>query len=175
MHMSKIPQTLQQIFTLVILASILGVTAQFMLPKGISLITEVTIMQVDSTEVSIPSVRIDPEGDLQASNISLGDAFQAHQAGSALFLDARDAEVFQAGHIAGAINLPVSAFMDSILYLEGLDMDQLIITYCDGSDCNASIDLASNLELMGFTRIKYFFGGWQEWQTAGYPVGATKE
>ena len=46
----------------------------------------------------------------------------------------------------------------------------LLITYCDGEDCNASIDLAADLKMMGFARVVFFFGGWQEWLTAGYPT-----
>jgi 3-mercaptopyruvate sulfurtransferase SseA len=60
--------------------------------------------------------------------------------------------------------------MDSLPYLEKLDPGRHIITYCDGEDCNASIDLAADLKMMGFANVNFFFGGWQEWRDAGYPI-----
>ncbi len=162
---------LKEILIFTLISSILGITAQAILPNGIGLTTELTIMTSDSSEVAIPSVIIDPNGNHNiVSNISLREAFVAYQNGSALFLDTRSEEDFQAGHILGAINLPVHAFLDSLSFLENLDPDQLLITYCDGADCNASIDLAADLKMMEFSRVAFFFGGWQEWQTAGYPT-----
>lgn len=149
---------------------LLGLVAQLILPNGISPITAITIIETESKTVSVPAVVIDPNGDMEASIIDLADAFKAHGAGNGIFLDAREPEVFEQGHIAGAINVTPHAFMDSLEFLESLDLNGLIITYCDGTDCNASIDLASNLELMGFTQVRYFFGGWQEWISAGYPI-----
>lgn len=160
---------------LVVISSILGIMAQFVLPNGISMKTEMTTIQTDSVEVVLPSVSIDPKGALEASNITLRDAYKIHQNGSALFLDAREPEAFQRGHIAGAVNLPSDDFMDSLSYLENLSPDTLIISYCDGSECNASIELAANLDLMGFTQVRFFFGGWEEWTGAGYPVEGGSE
>lgn len=161
--------------TLVVISCVLGIMAQFVLPNGISVKTELTTIQTDSAEVVLPSISIDPNGDLEASNITLRDAYEIHQKGSALFLDAREPEAYKQGHIAGAVNLPADAFMDSLTYLEGLDPDTLIISYCDGSECNASIDLAANLDLMGFTQVRFFFGGWEEWIGAGHPMEGGSE
>ncbi|MCF7808454.1 MAG: rhodanese-like domain-containing protein [Candidatus Marinimicrobia bacterium] len=161
--------------SLIMIAGILGILAQFILPNGISLRTEMTTLMTESEAVAIPSVSVDPEGDLEAVNITLKDAHKAYLDSTALFLDARDPEIYAKGHIAGAINLPAGAFMDSLDYLESLDRDRLVISYCDGAECNASIDLASNLELMGFRQVRFFFGGWQEWIAAGYPTGGTSQ
>lgn len=170
--MRSLPPVLREIVILILLAFGLGVVAQFILPNGISLKTELTILETDSSTVSVAAVVLDPNGDLESTNISLPEAFQQHQAGSALFLDARDTSVYRQGHIRGAVNLPAHAFMDSLAYLDTMDVDRLIITYCDGSECNASIELAANLELMGFTNVRYFYGGWDAWQQADYPMEA---
>lgn len=169
--MLQMKKLVKDILTLVTVSTVLGIAAQTVLPNGIGLRTEVTIIGDDSSEVAIPAVSINPNGNGEAAqNISLANAYKAFQNNSVLFFDARSPEDFGAGHIANATNLPVHAFMDSLTYLENLDPDGHIITYCDGEDCNASIDLAADLKMMGFSKVNFFFGGWQEWRDAGYPV-----
>ena len=160
-----------QIFGFLIVSVLLGATAQVVLPNGISAITDITMIESDSGTVAIPSVSINPQrNELPAVSISLKDALSAYGTQQALFLDARTPGDYTQGHILGAVNLPVEDFMDSLDYLDTLPKGQMIITYCDGEDCNASIDLAADLSLMGFTRVFFFFGGWQQWSAAGYPV-----
>ena len=169
--MNKMNKLIKDIFTLFTISAVLGISAQALLPNGIGLKTELTMVGDESSGVAVPSVSINPSGDEEAaSNISLKNAYLAFDNNSALFFDARGPEDFSAGHIRGAVNLPVHAFMDSLLYLENLDFDRHIITYCDGEDCNASIDLAADLKMMGFSKVNFFFGGWQEWRDAGHPV-----
>lgn len=173
--MKSYPLILRELVILIGISAILGLLAQLVLPNGISPWTEITVIETESKSVAVPAVVLDPNGDMEASIIHLEEAFNVHERGQALFLDAREPDVFDQGHIAGAINLTPTAFMDSLMFLESLDLDRMVITYCDGTDCNASIDLAANLELMGFTQVRYFFGGWQEWETAGYPVDGGRE
>ncbi|NQV30007.1 MAG: hypothetical protein HQ508_03890 [Candidatus Marinimicrobia bacterium] len=156
---------------LIVISAVIGIAAQTVLPNGIGLKTDLVLVGTDSNQVSVPAIAINPRGDeTGAENISLAGAYLAHQNGSALFLDARSSVDYDEGHIEGAINLPAHAFMDSLAFLENLNFDSQVITYCDGADCNASIDLAADLKMMGFTSVVFFFGGWQEWQTAAYPV-----
>ncbi len=169
--MNQVNKLIRDIFTLVIVSALLGISAQAVLPNGISLRTEITVLGDDSTGVTLPSISISPNGKGDsATNISLLKAYSAYKNGSAIFFDARNPDAFRSGHIKRAINLPAHAFLDSLPYLENLDFNKLIITYCDGADCNASIDLAADLIMMGFSHVKFFFGGWQEWRNAGYPV-----
>lgn len=150
---------------------LLGLTAQVVLPNGIGLKTQLTLINSDSGETTVPTVTINPNGnEHEATSIGIYDAYLAYLEGSGLFLDARDQDDYQQGHISGAINLPAHAFMDSLSMLDNLPKQQVLITYCDGVDCNASIDLAADLKTMGFARVYFFFEGWQEWQTAGYPI-----
>ncbi|MBT4132779.1 MAG: hypothetical protein HOG76_00060 [Candidatus Marinimicrobia bacterium] len=171
--MNQMSKLIKDIITLVIVSTILGVSAQVVLPNGIGLRTEITVVGDDSTGVAVASVSINPNGASEAAtNISLQKAYSAYENGSAIFFDARSPEEFGSGHIKAAVNLPVHAFLDSLNYLENLDFNKHIITYCDGEDCNASIDLAADLKMMGFAQVNFFFGGWQEWRDAGYPVGS---
>ena len=165
--MEPLNKLLKDITILIAVSAILGVAAQSILPNGIGLFTETTLIG----DTKVADVSINPNGEeAAASHIELEAAFAAFQDTFAIFFDARNPEEYAAGHIAQAINLPVFAFMDSLPYLETLDLDTQIITYCDGEDCNASIDLAADLKMMGFSKVHFFFGGWLEWDSAGYPT-----
>jgi len=165
--MEPLNKLLKDIIILVVVSAVLGIAAQSILPNGIGLFTETTFIG----DVKVADVSINPSGEATAaSNIELESAYTAFQDTLTIFFDARNPDAYATGHIAQAINLPVFAFMDSLPYLETLDLDTPIITYCDGEDCNASIDLAADLKMMGFSKVNFFFGGWLEWTSAGYPI-----
>jgi len=155
----------------VLVATLLGLAAQPLLPNGISPITDITLIETDAGNVAVPRVSINPTSNgVEAKSIALTAAYEAFLQETTLFLDAREAPAFAEGHIQDAVNLPVEAFMDSLEYLDRIASERMIITYCDGEDCNASIDLAGELMVMGFSNVYFFFGGWQEWMEAGYPI-----
>jgi hypothetical protein len=58
--------------------------------------------------------------------ISLEDALAAYQAGSALFLDVRDAQSYASRHVPGALSIPIEQLPDRIAEL---DPQTWIITY----------------------------------------------
>jgi len=90
---------------------------------------------------------------------------------SALFLDARKAKEYSAGHIPRAINYYAEEF-DALApkVLPNLDPSKTYVIYCTGSECDLSHDLAKRLGEQGFKHLKVFFGGWPEWKKAGLPV-----
>ncbi len=59
--------------------------------------------------------------------ISLTDAKAAYDAGSALFLDVRDADSYNARHVPGALNVELAILPSRI---SDLDKSRQIITYC---------------------------------------------
>ena len=63
----------------------------------------------------------------EITRIPLEDAKAALDAGSAVFLDVRSATAFQAGHVEGAINIPLDELETR---LGELNKEQWIITYC---------------------------------------------
>jgi rhodanese-related sulfurtransferase len=81
----------------------------------------------------------------------------------ALFVDARHASDFNGGHIKGAVNIPLSELQENHGILESLPKDRLLVVYCDGESCNSSVELAKLLYGAGFSNVKIFFGGWNEW------------
>ena len=104
--------------------------------------------------------------------ISLDYAQMKFQSAKTVFLDARLSADFKEGHIQGAINLPHEEFeQHASLVLPKISTTGEIITYCDGTECEASLLLARELQELGYKNIKIFFGGWAEWQGAGLAIG----
>jgi rhodanese-related sulfurtransferase len=83
--------------------------------------------------------------------------------GHALFIDARDGYDFSVGHIKGAVSLPLREFNKKHPLLADLSKDRLLVIYCDGTECNSSAELARMLYESGYSNVKVFFGGWNEW------------
>ena len=90
--------------------------------------------------------------------------------GSAVFIDARDPEDYESGHIQNAINIPYDYYEDYEDIMDGLDDEGIYIIYCSGEECSLSIDLADHLfnEKL-IDKLLIFDGGWPEWRDAGYP------
>jgi rhodanese-related sulfurtransferase len=101
--------------------------------------------------------------------ISLSQAYELYRA-KILFVDARDTELFEEGHISGAINLPYFYIDKYMNRLDGVDRMDPIVTYCEGADCDMAIRLGNELFAKGFRKVFVFFGGWEEWERSGYPV-----
>jgi rhodanese-related sulfurtransferase len=102
--------------------------------------------------------------------IAYDQALALFQSGAASFVDARHSYDYGLGHIKGAINLPLKEFESNRNVLGELPKDRLLVTYCDGAECNSSIDLAVRLDSLGYSAVKIFFGGWREWESNGGPV-----
>jgi len=95
---------------------------------------------------------------------------------SALFLDARPPEDYEAGHIAGAVSLyaeKLDELYDRVL--RKTPKDQLIITYCSDPECKSGLKLADALVARGFTRVLIFLEGLPAWKKTGYPTASGKE
>jgi len=54
--------------------------------------------------------------------------------------------------------------------VDGMSNDTLIITYCDGENCDLSHELAIFLRDMGFPNVKVLVNGWTVWQEMNLPV-----
>ena len=91
-------------------------------------------------------------------------------AGSAVFIDARDPEDYESGHIQNAINIPYDYYEDYEDVINGLDDAGIYIIYCSGEECSLSIDLADYLYTEQLIdKLLIFEGGWPQWRDAGYP------
>jgi len=89
----------------------------------------------------------------------------------ASIVDARDGVTYSAGHITGAVSLPI-AEADSRLaeFMNRFPRATLLVVYCNGYACQDSRTLADKLIAAGYQTVFIFEGGFPEWQDAGYPV-----
>lgn len=109
-------------------------------------------------------------GEFAPVMIHLDEARTFFEAGEALFIDSRHAFDYHLGHIRGAVNLPLKEVEEQKLPLPSTPKDHMLIVYCDGAECNSSIELSSKLFQAGYSNVKIFFGGWREWEEARLPV-----
>lgn len=113
-----------------------------------------------------------PEGNSGGiAQVDLKQAWALHQAGKAVFVDARSPKEYRAGHIPRAFLLCQDTFEQAVPSWKNLvPLDTLVITYCSGEGCDSSKEVAALLIDEGYSRVKVFFGGWEQWKRAGYPV-----
>jgi rhodanese-related sulfurtransferase len=102
--------------------------------------------------------------------ITLSDAKDLYYGGNVLFIDSRHEYDYKRGAIRGAVNIPLDHFDTHRSRLDKIPRDKKIVVYCNGEECNSSMELAAKLWESGFTNVNIFFGGWQEWSTAGLPL-----
>lgn len=81
-------------------------------------------------------------------------------------LDVRPKEEFDAGHVQGAINIPIEELEQ---HLEQLDQDHEIVAYCRGPHCILAFDAVAQLREKGF-QARRLENGFPEWKVAGHPV-----
>ena len=111
-----------------------------------------------------------------AKNVDLAAAKKLFDTPGVTFIDTRDKDEFEAGHIQGAINIPYHDAETLVSEkLENADPDAPIVTYCSGENCNSSTVVAMQLVDDGFSHVSIFFGGWPEWKKAKYPVSESKD
>ena len=92
-------------------------------------------------------------------------------AGGALFVDARTQDLYDEGHIAGALSYPVGEMEERIEgFITEYPPEQAIVAYCSGRECEDSHKLARFLIDMGYTRVRVFIDGFPAWQKEGHPV-----
>lgn len=101
--------------------------------------------------------------------INLEQAYKLYNQ-NILFIDARESFDYKEAHIKNAINIPADHFDDYKFMLDKINKDETVVTYCAGTDCDLSVVLSNIMFDMGYKKVYVFFGGWNEWTQANYPV-----
>jgi rhodanese-related sulfurtransferase/DNA-binding HxlR family transcriptional regulator len=81
-------------------------------------------------------------------------------------LDVRPPEEYAAGHLPGALNIPLGELQQR---LNELDQHQEIVAYCRGPHCVLAFDAVARLRENGL-QARRLEDGYPEWKTAGLPV-----
>lgn len=84
-------------------------------------------------------------------------------------IDVRPMAEYLAGHLPGAINIPMDQLEQ---YLDQLSPDQEIVAYCRGPHCVLAFDAVARLREKGLN-ARRLQDGFPEWKTAGLPVATT--
>jgi rhodanese-related sulfurtransferase len=83
----------------------------------------------------------------------------------ATLVDVREPDEYAAGHISGAIQIPLGTLQAN---LDRIPRDRPAVTYCTMGERSASA--ASILERNGFAAVRNLVGGIEAWLAAGQRV-----
>jgi rhodanese-related sulfurtransferase len=88
------------------------------------------------------------------------------RAGDVTLLDVRPPEEYAAGHLPGALNVPLK---DLIRRLDSLPPKQEIVAYCRGPYCVLAFEAVARLRSRGL-KARRLEDGYPEWAGAGLPI-----
>ena len=154
----------KQIIIILSLAAFMGILRSFFMDDP-----EFTLIKQERVIEKVNSFKV-PDDMTGPMMVNLEFSKYHFDAGSAVFIDARDPEDYELGHIQNAINIPYDYYEDYEDIINGLDDAGIYIIYCSGEECSLSIDLADylyNEKLID--KLLIFEGGWPQWRDAGYP------
>jgi rhodanese-related sulfurtransferase len=110
--------------------------------------------------------------ELLAHETDCWDVHEAFERGAVDFvlLDVRSPDLYAAGHVPGAINLPHRRLVarNVVPFAE----DTLFVVYCAGPHCNGADKAALRLARLG-RPVKKMIGGVEGWKDEGFALEST--
>ena len=154
----------KQIIFIFSLAIVLGLIRFLLLDDP-----EFTLIKKERIVETINSFSV-PENMTSPMAINIEFAQDLFNKKSAIFIDARDSEDYNSGHIENAINIPFDYYEDYEDVINELDDTAPHVIYCSGEECSLSMDLADYFfNELAFENILIFEGGWPQWRDADLP------
>jgi rhodanese-related sulfurtransferase/DNA-binding transcriptional ArsR family regulator len=98
--------------------------------------------------------------------VPAAEVLERAKKGLVVVLDVRPQEEYSAGHLPGAVNIPIQELAKR---LKELPLRKEIIAYCRGPYCLMSYDAVSLLRKKG-RKARRLQAGLPEWRAAGLPV-----
>lgn len=102
--------------------------------------------------------------------VSRDELLRRKRAGAAVIIDVRPSDEFAAGHIPGAVHLPLAELERR---LKDLPKGQEIVAYCRGPYCVMAFEAVARLRARGF-KARRLQDGFPEWKLAGLPTEAAE-
>lgn len=103
--------------------------------------------------------------------VSREDLIARMQDGLVTILDVRPRDEFEAGHLPGALNIPLSELADRLAELPDA---REVVAYCRGPWCVLSFEAVAALRERGL-QSRRLEDGFPEWKAAGLPVEAVQQ
>lgn len=186
-------KTIKQSLIIILLAVVLGFVVNFINPNGVALVMDTEKYSKETVEPEKVLKQLENDGkDVDLSNPDLGNTHQETKEATepvkikydfakqlfdrkAVFVDGRPANEFAEGHITGAINIPYEIIREKTPeekkeMTKDINQNAVIVTYCSGSHCDISIDVAYELFDLGYKNLNIYLGGLEEWVEKGYPT-----
>jgi rhodanese-related sulfurtransferase len=120
---------------------------------------DAVVKAVDNFVSNLPSDWFQMKPEVLLQKLDLGEEI--------FVLDVRRPDEFAAGHIEGAVNIPVHDLAKHIDQLPD-DPDTLIVVYCRSGV--RSMFATSAVLVLGYNKVYNMPGGFLAWQDAGYPI-----
>lgn len=159
-------KTFKEVSIIIAISVFSAFIVNYFSPNGIALVGQWDVSQGVVSAVAKNDVVMD---ELEIGDVSHAKAL--YDTGHVLFVDARSSEDFNAGHVNGAVSLPVGQFNEQIDgFLQRYGPDRPIIAYCSGRTCQDSHHLAQLLMERGYLNISVMIDGFPGWEAAGYPI-----
>ena len=98
--------------------------------------------------------------------IAATDLIQMANENLVTILDVRPIEEYNAGHVPGAINIPIEELQQ---HLQDFEPGQEVVAYCRGPHCILAFDAVAQLREQGL-KARRLENGFPEWKVAGLPV-----
>jgi len=87
-----------------------------------------------------------------------------------VLVDALAPMIYAHSHLPGAINVPPSAVDAARLAKRIPNLNTAIAVYCSGPGCDDSVVTAQRLHELGYTNVRHYPGGKDEWRSLGLPL-----
>ena len=101
--------------------------------------------------------------------ITREELWKALNDGDVVVLEALPQSYFEDGHLPRARNLPLDQ-LETLAPELAPSKNTAVVTYCSNMQCNNSTIAAERLRELGYTNVRKFPGGKQEWVDAGLPL-----
>jgi len=105
-------------------------------------------------------------GEESLTPISRADLLQRLESGDVVVLDVRPPAEYRAGHIPGAVSMPLDELAARIAELPA---DREVVAYCRGPYCFLAVDAVRELQKRGRRALR-LQDGFPEWRAEGLPV-----
>jgi rhodanese-related sulfurtransferase len=94
--------------------------------------------------------------------VSFAEVKRIYNAGSGLFIDAREQKFYKKGTILGALNMPIKRF-SRLKRLLPVRKNSKLVIFCGGIKCGKSVKLAKRIASEGYSHVLIYRGGYPEW------------